>query len=611
LATSTCGKLVRARRSHGSSALPGLLNERIANRQQLRNRTTRVQNDQDQIFEGLPIRNWRLQESTVGVHSEDQTFIGHSRWPEHAMPRDSHLLSDMSRQLLRIARLPRVSKPPAPVEEEEKEPAEEDEVKEEHKGFSLKRWVQMEKGYDAPDREYLAKRRKGLPPMHDVFVPVFDPLGQAKPMTTLKVRKYDAEGNSHVYEVIAPVGQKIDGEILDDENAATAPVEHPAAPGTVIDGLGVVNQEGIVVAQPIRRKPPIPQKRKKKGGPGRSKKKIVPELGPDGVPIHPPYDASGHLMTDGHGTATEGGENGDTPMPDAGDDDDDDDQGSGEDGEIMEDDDEDHDVDMSQESTPASVSISKDIKPEMRTPDVPTNSTPGPSSLRTEIKLEPEEIAITSDEPPLEPALEPVNTTSLPSAEDSSNTKPNIEDLEPVTLPETLALDTTAPIAVSLLPSDSAVTQIQDLPEPAFQNVTMAEQPLPSPKPTSSPIASAPELQAPEPIHPPDVSTLADLPRPPQTPPPAEPTGPFSPPKEQLNDANEASEILPESINAMTEEDPIEEDAPPIPATDAKPETEPITPSEETAEAEHHLDQADTIEASGSTDIVPEAADLT
>ena len=90
-----------------------------------------------------------MQESTVGVHSEEQAFVAHSKFAELPMPRESHLLSEMSQKLLRIARLPRVSKPAVQTEDEEKEVIEEEEVKQERTGFTLKRWIQMGKGYEA------------------------------------------------------------------------------------------------------------------------------------------------------------------------------------------------------------------------------------------------------------------------------------------------------------------------------------------------------------------------------------------------------------------------------------------------------------------------------
>jgi hypothetical protein len=547
-----------------------------------------------------------MQDSTVGVHADDHTMVGLSKWPELQMPRESTLLSEMSRQLLRIARLPRVSKPAVTVEEEEKEPAEEEEVKEERKGFSLKRWVQMGKSYDPPEREYLAKRRKGLPPMHDGFAPIYDTSGLPKPMTTMKVRKYDAEGNSHVYDVIAPVGQKVAGEILDDEKAATVPVEPPAAPGTVIEGLGVVNEEGVVVAQPIRRKPPIPQKRKKKGGPGRSKKKIVPELGPDGFPIHPPLDAHGELMSDAPGVTTEGAESGDTPMPDAGDEDD---EGSGEEGEVS---DEDHDVDMSQASTPARTSsFSNDVKAEaVITPEVPAGLTPGPSSLRTEIRLEPDDSEMITEvkeettrlEPPPEPALEPLETVTVQQTVEEPDTK--FEAEEPLPAPLPVAMETSPILQAEALVPDSEVAPILELPPPVIQEPIEPEKTLPSPKPSSPPPVLSTDIVAPILDSQSEVPAPVDLPEPPKAPSPIEPTGPFSPPKEPIPDV-ESNQPPEEPITKVELDEPAAEE---IVSVVEPPALEP--PAVETSVVEASLPETSTTEPSAAEQSVAEQSAL-
>jgi hypothetical protein len=498
-----------------------------------------------------------MQESTVGVHSDEQTFVAYSKFPELPVPRESHLLSEMSQRLLRIARLPRVSKPAVQTEDQEKEVTEEEEVKEERTGFALKRWIQMGKGYDAPDREYLAKRRKGLPPLHDGFVPViYDPQGQPKQMRSLKIRRYDADGNPHVYEVMAPVGQKVDGEILDEEESAEIPVEPAAAPGTVIEGVGVVNEEGVVIAQPIRRRPPIPQKRKKKGGPGRSKKKIVPELGPDGVPIHPPLDANGELMTNAQGIQTEGTENGDTPMADA---EDDDEEGSGEEGEIMDEDEDDHDVEMSEETTPVrSSSATNDLKPDVtKTPDISTVPSIGMSSLRSELKLEPDEPKPDSTETPLEPPPEPIlePIVPVPLLPDEAVILPeaSIEPIEPgsASIVPPIETDPTSIAPVSLVP-DAELSAIPDLPPPVVQPITPAEQTLPSPKPSSPPPTLSTEMQLPS-VTSPQSPVPVQAPQPPQTPPPADPNGPFSPPNPQPPLDAPALTEPGESVNIETE----------------------------------------------------------
>ena len=102
-------------------------------------------------------------------------------------------------------------------------------------------------------------------------------------MRKCKVKKIDANGNPYLLEVLIPEGTTIDGEVEDGENL---PVQVPAA-GTVIEGLGLVNAEGIIVAnehmmpKPPRRRPPIPKRKPK--GPGRGrKKKVIIEDGSNG-----------------------------------------------------------------------------------------------------------------------------------------------------------------------------------------------------------------------------------------------------------------------------------------------------------------------------------------
>jgi hypothetical protein len=352
---------------------------------QLRSRAARgVQNEADQMMEGLPIRNWRRVESTVGAPAEEPAVVPHPRWPELPMPRDSHLLSDMSRHLLRLARLPKVSKPSHANDDDEKENAEEEETTkaDDRRGFRVRRWSQMPKEYSAPDKDYLAKRRKGLQAANGVLNG-----GQVQPIPTIKVRKMDAEGNPHVYDVIAAPGVVIGGEIIHAEQAVGLPVEPALAPGTVIEGLGVVNELGLVVATstPHRRKGvPVPRRKKKKKFGRHLRKKVIIELDQDGLPINP-TDPLG-------GTATsEGGGQGDTPMADANEGEDD--EGSGDEGEDMDEDDDEHeDGEISSSATPGPIQSGASVEatqPAVSEANV-ASSTPthNLSSLRTEVKFE-------------------------------------------------------------------------------------------------------------------------------------------------------------------------------------------------------------------------------
>jgi len=239
--------------------------------EQLRNRNARTANEID-VLEGLPIRQWRQVESHIGPPQGQLPLAGKSIWPELPMPRDSHMLPEVSQQLLRAARAGRLYKAPTPPhEDEEKENAgEDDEAKQTSRGFTVRKWNQVPRHLEEPEMEYLAKRRKGLPSTHSSLEGAST---QASAVRKTMVKRYDTEGNAHIYPVLAPEGQKIEGEITnDDEDVKVVAPELVAAPGTVVEGVGVVNSEGVVVTHdllqstPNRRKhPPPPRKKQKKG----------------------------------------------------------------------------------------------------------------------------------------------------------------------------------------------------------------------------------------------------------------------------------------------------------------------------------------------------------
>lgn len=195
------------------------------------------------------------------------------------MPRDYHLLPPHSQALLRAARSGNVFRPPPqPLEDEkeggvlgEEEEGAEGDVGGTERGFVAKKWTVVPRHLEGPESEYLARRRKGLPSMY------MGPLGAGTmgPMRKVKVRKTDSEGQTFVWEVLAPEGQVVEGEIFEDVEMTEAP-----APGTVVEGVGVVNAEGVVVAgdammqpTPPRRRPPPPRRKPK--GPGRGRRKKV------------------------------------------------------------------------------------------------------------------------------------------------------------------------------------------------------------------------------------------------------------------------------------------------------------------------------------------------
>ncbi|PYH44939.1 uncharacterized protein BP01DRAFT_416274, partial [Aspergillus saccharolyticus JOP 1030-1] len=93
-----------------------------------RNRTGQIDHD---VFEGLPVRRWTRQTQTVSQEpkvdipdpNDFQGLGGKPTIPEHPMPRDSHLLTPMSRALLRAARAGciYIRQAPKEADEEEKE----------------------------------------------------------------------------------------------------------------------------------------------------------------------------------------------------------------------------------------------------------------------------------------------------------------------------------------------------------------------------------------------------------------------------------------------------------------------------------------------------------
>jgi hypothetical protein len=287
------------------------------------------------VLEGLPINQYREAEITIGPNTTEIKQLNQDDWPAPPMPRDFQLLPEHSQHILARARAPRIYKPPVPVEEDKEIMDEEEEHKEVRQGFTIKKWIKVPRHLEEPEPEYLAKRRKGLPSQYVNGATVTQPT----PMRETKVKKTDAEGNVNVYKVLVPEGQAVEGEIQPTDAVTDAAIP---APGTVVEGVGVVNAEGVVVANdllqqtPPRRRPP-PPKKKKKSGPGRGKKKVLFAEGTteQGTPI----SSTGSELLTVPGVKQEGSvepsEGDDTPMPDAGDED----EGSGEEGS----DDEDHD----------------------------------------------------------------------------------------------------------------------------------------------------------------------------------------------------------------------------------------------------------------------------
>ncbi|KAJ5152986.1 LYR family protein [Penicillium canariense] len=249
-----------------------------------RSRTGQIDHD---VFEGLPVRRWSRQPHTVsqapkGEESEIcvQGPGGTTALPELPMPRDSQLLPAMSRALLRAARAGCIYiRPSGRAAEEEKEEATDAEdqnaatVHLADRSFISRKWTTLPKHMEPPEVEFLAKRRPGLSSLYGTSVEAGGAI--PGPMRKTKIKRTDPEtGNISIYEVWVPEGHHIEGEITGDVQMIAEQSEVPVkaeapAPGTVVEGVGVVNAEGVVVAEagsasvmtPPKRRPPPPKRK--------------------------------------------------------------------------------------------------------------------------------------------------------------------------------------------------------------------------------------------------------------------------------------------------------------------------------------------------------------
>ncbi|KAH6620458.1 hypothetical protein C7974DRAFT_234547 [Boeremia exigua] len=372
------------------------------------------------VLEGLPINQYREIEVTIGPNTTDNKPVDVNAWPELPMPRDSHMLPEHSQQLLRAARSGRTIKPQAPPEDDDNEMKDEEpEHKEVSAGFIVKKYAKVARHNEAPEPEYLAKRRKGLPSQY-ISGQVHAPLRETK------VKKLDAEGNVAIYKVLAPEGQAVEGEVAPTD-AAIEVVPVIAAPGTVVEGVGVVNAEGIVVSNdvlqqtPPRRRPPPPKKKKTKHiprpGPGRGRKRVDFVEGAEGQGTPAPA-ISGDVpmirdLKSREGNSVEPSDR-DTPMGEAGEEDE-----SGEEG--SEDDEQDQ-----EDGTPATPSkalpISAPVVEMTDAPDVATPEIVLPAIATPEVAA-PEVIAPTESAPVVETSTDVPSKSPQPLPEADPETE--------------------------------------------------------------------------------------------------------------------------------------------------------------------------------------------
>ncbi|KAF7520099.1 hypothetical protein PCG10_009428 [Penicillium crustosum] len=282
------------------------------------NRTRTGQIDHD-VFEGLPVRRWSRQQHTFSQapKPDDSEFGvqgpgGGPTLPELPMPRDSQLLPPISRALLRAARAGciHIRQGSRAADDEEKSVADaEDSGSGSHtadRSFTTRKWMTLPKHLEPAEVEFLAKRRPGLSSLYGATAGTD---GSASgPMRRTKFQKVDPEtGNISIYEAWVPEGHRIEGEITGDlqtiAEQSQVPVKPEApAPGTVVEGVGIVNAEGVVVAEagsaavmtPPKRRPPPPKRKGKGIGKGRKKKVMfAPGEGADAATVHGVGPANG------------------------------------------------------------------------------------------------------------------------------------------------------------------------------------------------------------------------------------------------------------------------------------------------------------------------------
>ncbi|WPH01807.1 Hypothetical protein R9X50_00466100 [Acrodontium crateriforme] len=404
------------------------------------NRSGRSNTDND-VFEGLPVKQWGQSLARVSLAPPvvEEVANQNDRWGEPPMPRDFQMLQPWTQQLLRLARSGKVGTKRKQDPDSQDDDKAEDEAPEEAKNhfedraYIVKKWKTVPEALLEPEHkhfEFLAKRRKGLPSMYGPEAQS----GAIIPMRKATVEKAAPSGEVKVYEVMLPEGKTIEGEITESAKLAEAqPVT--AAPGTVIEGLGVANDDGVIVAEHLRA-PPAPRRSrpppKKKGGPGRGKKRVT-FTNPDGSTyttivanatkiVPQPGQTIKHVAKGEQASADVSAEQAAANAPASGEEGEVDEDGSDEDGEDGDEDDDDHeDGELTDEgeamegvistgttqaaaeitSKPASAGASAPAATQLA--GHPSNLPPGLEESRTEIvPADSQRIVEMSDAPPAE-----------------------------------------------------------------------------------------------------------------------------------------------------------------------------------------------------------------
>lgn len=156
--------------------------------------------------------------------------------------------------------------------------------------FSAGKWLSIPRHLEPPEIEFLAKRRAGLTAYGAAAVVNADAqTGEVSFQVQLRrarFKKFEpATGAMIVYDALVPEGYTVEGEVpitaeVKSEEGEKVTFAKLSA-GAIVEGVGVVGEDGLVVARtdetlvnsaPKRRVPPPKRKTK---GPGRGKKKKV------------------------------------------------------------------------------------------------------------------------------------------------------------------------------------------------------------------------------------------------------------------------------------------------------------------------------------------------
>jgi hypothetical protein len=410
-------------------------------------------------------------------------------------------------------------KPPAPLEEDRDHLEEEDEPKEVQQGFTVKKFVKVPRHLEESEPEYLAKRRKGLPSQYAAASVATTAQPTPTPLRETKVKKVDSEGNVSVYKALVPEDQKVEGEVepTDPALASAAPVA--AAPGTVVEGVGVVNAAGVVVVnEAAQQTPPRSRKSssKKKKSKGAKRKKVVFADGSteQGTP------AAGSDLLAVPGTKQENGSvepsDADTPMADAGEDEEGDEESEDE-------------AEGKSPVPPGTETPSKSPNP----PSMDPNPNPNPAPATVPVKEpSPPSAAPVSENPPAPkdpPQLPPIETLQQPTESTQpletpvEGAKPNRDPSSSPDLPlsamahsrqnsltQIPTISNPEPSSMSAPESSHTAVTTADLApaiEPATQSaVVPAAEPIAgAPEPAAQPIVTDPQAQ-PVPEQPPIVT---------------------------------------------------------------------------------------------------------